>query len=143
MTIHFVNSDFTTGLLLDNKTAAEAASKFQNLKASLKASGFCFGNIAPLLLTDNGSEFSMVSAYENDIDGNIESRLFFCEPYSPYEKAEIEKNHTLLSDIVKKGTSFDDFNQDLVNLIFSHINAVKRKQFNGKSAYDIFSFESE
>ena len=68
MTIHFVNSDFTTRLLLDNKTAAEAASKFQNLKASLKASEFCFGNIAPLLLTDNGSEFSMVSVYENDID---------------------------------------------------------------------------
>ena len=27
-----------------------------------------------------------------------------------------------------------------VNLIFSHVNAVKRKQFNGKSAYDMFSF---
>ena len=25
-------------------------------------------------------------------------------------------------------------------MIFSHINAVKRKQFNGKSAYDLFTF---
>ena len=55
-------------------------------------------------------------------------------------KAEIEKNHTLFRDIVKTGTSFDDFTQETVNLIFSHVNAVKRKQFNGKSAYDMFSF---
>lgn len=140
MTIHFVNSDFMIGLLLENKTAAEAANKIQALKAGLKALGFRFGDIAPLLLTDNGGEFSIVSAFENDVEGNAESNMFFCEPCSPHEKAEIEKNHTLFRDIVKTGTSFDDFTQETVNLIFSHVNAVKRKQFNGKSAYDMFSF---
>lgn len=140
MTVHFVNSDFMIGLLLDNKTAPEAANKIQNLKAKLKTFHINFGDIAPLLLTDNGGEFSIVSAFENDPDGNAESHMFFCEPCSPHEKAEIEKNHTLFRDIVKTGTSFDDFTQETVNLIFSHVNAVKRKQFNGKSAYDMFSF---
>ena len=140
MTIHFVNSDFMIGLLLENKTATEAANKIQTLKAELKALGFNFGEIAPLLLTDNGGEFSIVSAFENDAEGNAEYNLFLCEPCSPLEKAEIEKNHTLFRDIVKTGTSFDDFTQETVNLIFSHVNAVKRKQFNGKSAYDMFSF---
>lgn len=140
MTIHFVNSDFMIGLLLENKTAAEAANKIQELKKKLNSLGFNFGDIAPLLLTDNGGEFSIVSAFENDNEGNTESNMFFCEPCSPHEKAEIEKNHTLFRDIVKTGTSFDDFTQETVNLIFSHVNAVKRKQFNGKSAYDMFSF---
>ena len=140
MTIHYVNSDFMIGLLLENKTAAEAANKIQTLKSELKTLGFNFGDIAPLLLTDNGGEFSIVSAFENDAEGNAESNMFFCEPCSPHEKAEIEKNHTLFRDIVKTGTSFDDFTQETVNLIFSHVNAVKRKQFNGKSAYDMFSF---
>lgn len=111
-----------------------------DLKTRLKALNFNFGDIAPLLLTDNGGEFSIVSAFENDTDGNAESHMFFCEPCAPHEKAEIEKNHTLFRDIVKPGTSFDDFTQETVNLIFSHVNAVKRKQFNGKSAYDMFSF---
>ena len=140
LTIHFVQSDFMAGLLLENKTAAEAAGKIQLLKARLKKSGFGFGDIAPLLLTDNGGEFSYVPAFEADADGNQESRMFFCEPCSPYEKAEIEKNHTLFRDIVKSGSSFDGFTQETVNLIFSLVNAVKRKQFNGKSAYDMFSF---
>lgn len=140
MTIHFVNSDFMIGLLLDHKTAAEASDKFMKLKADLKNAGFAFGELAPVLLTDNGGEFSDVLAFENDSDGNTESSLFFCEPRSPEEKAEIEKNHTLFRDIVPKGTSFDNFTQDTANLIFSHVNAVKRKQFNGKSAYDMFTF---
>ncbi|HCG67514.1 MAG TPA: hypothetical protein DEW22_02365 [Clostridiales bacterium] len=55
-------------------------------------------------------------------------------------KRRRSKNHTLFRDIVKPGASFDDFTQDTVDLIFFHVNAAKRKQFNGKSAYDMFSF---
>lgn len=140
MTLHFVKFDFMIGLLLDNKTAAEAASKIQQLKTKLTKSGFNFGELFPVLLTDNGGEFSNVSAFENDDSGKLETHLYFCNPYASYEKPHIEKNHTLLRDIVPKGNSFNDFTQDTVNMIFSHINAVKRKQFNGKSAYDLFTF---
>ncbi len=140
MTIHFVASDFMIGLLLDNKTAAEAAKKIGQLKQNLTAYGFVFGDIIPLLLTDNGGEFSCISAFENNDDGDRETNLFFCEPGAACEKPHIEKNHTLFRDIVPQGQSFDNFTQETVNLIFSHVNAVKRKQFNGKSAYDMFTF---
>ena len=66
--------------------------------------------------------------------------MFFCEPSASYEKPHIEKNHTLFRDIVPSGSSFDGFTQETVDLIFSHVNAIKRKQFNGKSAYDMFTF---
>ena len=128
------------GLLLENKSAAEAASKITELKKNLKKSRFNFGEIAPILLTDNGGEFSIASAFENDAEGNLESHMFFCEPCSPHEKAHIEKNHTLLRDIVPTGTSFNEFTQDTVNLILSHVNSVKRKQINGKSEYEMFAF---
>lgn len=140
LTMHSVTGDFMIGRLIDNKTAAEVSDKIRSLKQRLKDCGFSFGDIFPVLLTDNGGEFSCVSAFENDLDGNLETHLFFCEPRSPEEKPEIEKNHTLFRDIVPSGTSFDDFTQEDVDLIFSHVNAVKRKQFNGKSAYDMFTF---
>lgn len=140
MTIHFVSYDFMAGLLLDNKTAAEAAAKITSLKKNLSALGFPFSQIIPVILTDNGGEFSLVSAFENDAAGNLETHMFFCDSNAPYQKAHIEKNHTLFRDIVPSGSSFDSFSQETVNLIFSHVNAVKRNQFNGKSAYDLFSF---
>lgn len=140
MTIHFLNGDFMVGLLLENKTAAEAAEKIKALKSRLKSFGFNFGDVIPLLLTDNGGEFSNAAAFENDENGNLETHLFYCEPYAPYEKPDIEKNHTLFRDIVPKGSTFDNFTQEQVNMIFSHVNSVKRKQFNGKSAYELFTF---
>ena len=140
MTLHFVNCDFMAGLLLDNKTAAEAANKIRHLKAELNKRNFSFGEIIPIILTDNGGEFSNADAFENNENGERETSIFYCEPNASYEKPEIEKNHTLFRDIVPKGSSFDDYTQETVNLIFSHVNAVKRKQFNGKSAYDLFTF---
>lgn len=140
MTFQFVNVDFMFGLLLENKTAAEAASKIASLKEKIADIGFSFGDIFPVLLTDNGGEFSCVSAFENALDGTKESALFFCDPNAPYQKPHVENNHSLFRSIVPTGTSFDVFSQDTVNLIFSHVNSVLRKQFNGKSAYEMFSF---
>lgn len=140
MTIHFVQSDFMFGLLLENKTAAEAAEKINDFKSRLAVSGFSFSELIPLILTDNGGEFSAVSAFENDENGLPRTKMFFCESNASYEKSQIEKNHTLFRDIVPGGSSFDSFTQDTVDLIFSHVNSVKRKQFNGKSAYDMFAF---
>ena len=140
MTFQFVNVDFMFGLLLDNKTAAEAASKMTALKAKLTRCGFSFGNVCPVLLTDNGGEFSRVAAFENAADGFRETSLFFCDPNAPFQKPHVENNHTLLRCIVPGGTSFDGFSQDTVDLIFSHVNSVIRRQFNGKSAYEMFSF---
>ena len=140
MTFQFVNVDFMFGLLLDNKTAAEAASKIRTLKERLCAYELKFSEVFPVLLTDNGGEFSDVFAFENGLNEEPETKMFFCDPNAPYQKPHVENNHTLFRGIVETGTSFDDWTQDNVNLIFSHINAVKRKQFNGKSSYDMFSF---
>ena len=71
------------GLLLDNKTAAESASKIRTLKASLHNGGIRFGDVMPLILTDNGGEFANVSAFTDDLEGNRETDLFFCDPYKP------------------------------------------------------------
>ncbi len=140
MTFQFVNVDFMFGLLLDNKTAAEAASKIRALKEKLCSCGLSFGDVFPVLLTDNGGEFSDVFAFENGLDEQPETKMFFCDSNAPYQKPHVENNHTLFRGIVETGTSFDEFTQDNVNMIFSHINAVKRKQFNGKSSYDMFVF---
>ncbi|ASS40990.1 hypothetical protein AXF21_03165 [Eubacterium minutum ATCC 700079] len=58
----------------------------------------------------------------------------------PSDKPHVEKNHTLFRDICPKGTSFDNFTQDDVNLIFSHVNSIVRNSLGGKSPYDLFSF---
>jgi len=140
MTFDFTFCNFMFGLLLDNKTAAEASGKIRALKERFTAEGLRFGDVLPLILTDNGGEFADISAFMSDIYGEVETELFFCDPMQSCQKAKVEKNHTLFRDIVPKGHSFDSFTQDTVNLIFSHVNSVKRKSLNGKTPYEMFCF---
>ena len=140
MTFDFTFCNFMFGILLDNKSSHEVTEKIIELKSKLLVANVKFGDIMPTILTDNGGEFSNVFAFENDLESIKETSLFFCDPYKSSQKPRVEKNHTLFRDIVPKGESFDDFTQDTVNLIFSHINSVKRKIYNGKTSYELFTF---
>lgn len=140
LTLDFTLCNFMAALLLDDKSAPEVARKICSLKMLLADNCIRFGDIFPVLLTDNGAEFSNVPAFENSIDGSRETHLFFCDPMQSAQKPRVEKNHTLFRDIVPKGESFDAFTQDTVNLIFSHVNSVRRKSLNGKSPFEVFSF---
>lgn len=141
LTFAFTFCNFMAALLLEDKTATQVTEKIRLLKNTFATHGSRFGDVFPLLLTDNGGEFANVCAIENTLSsGERESSLFFCDPYQSSQKPRVEKNHSLFRDIVPKGVSFDDFSQETVNLIFSHINSVKRKSLNGKTAYDLFVF---
>lgn len=105
MTFQFTSADFMFGILLDNKSSAEAAKRIIGLKHQLTSAGFSFGKVFPVLLTDNGGELSRVSDFDNDASGNKETFLFFCDANASYQKPHVENNHTLFRAIVPKGVS--------------------------------------
>ncbi len=140
LTLHFTQFNFMLGFLLDEKTSLAVSQVIQSLKAKLRANNISFSSLFPIVLTDNGGEFANVFAVEDDTNGNPESKVFFCDPYKSCQKGKIEKNHTLFRDIVPSGSSFNNFDQEMLNTFFSHVNCVKRAKFNGKSPYDLFLF---
>ena len=140
MTWDFTFCNFMVGFLLDSKTASNVASAFFDIKSSFNENDIAFPDIVPLVLTDNGGEFSNADAIEQNLKGDKETSLFFCHPMKSCDKPYVEKNHTLFRDICPKGTSFDNFTQDTVDLIFSHVNSVARKKLNGKTPYELFDF---
>ena len=140
MTFNFTQMNFMFGLLLDDKTSVEAAAKVRALKKRLFLGDARFGDIFPVLLTDNGSEFSNVTAFTDDADGLPPSKMFFCDPYCSSQKPKIEKNHSIFRDIIPKGETFDYFTQEMLNTIFSHVNGSKRKSLRGKSPYETFVY---
>ena len=140
MTFHFTQMNFMSGLLLNDKTSAEAAAKIRALKKNLRLEDYRFGDIFPLLLTDNGGGFANVAAFTDDAGGLPATQLYFCDPYCSSQKPRVEKNHSIFRDIVPKGESFDHFTQDTLNTIFSHVNGSKRKSLNGKSPYEAFVY---
>ena len=138
LTFNLSFCNFIFARLMDNKTALEVTKHLYDIKNTLHQVDKDFFQLFPVILTDNGGEFARVDDIEMDVRG--ESKLFFCDPNRSDQKGRIEKNHTLIRDILPKGTSFDNLTQEDINLVCSHVNSVKRAALNGKSAYELFAF---
>ena len=138
LTFNLSFCNFIFARLMDNKTALEVTKHLYDIKNTLHQADKDFFQLFPVILTDNGGEFVRVDDIEMDVRG--ESKLFFCDPNRSDQKGRIEKNHTLIRDILPKGTSFDNLTQEDINLVCSHVNSVKRAALNGKSAYELFAF---
>ena len=138
LTFNLSFCNFIFARLLDNKTALEVTKHLYDIKNTLYQADKDFFQLFPVILTDNGGEFARVDDIEMDVRG--ESKLFFCDPNRSDQKGRIEKNHTLIRDILPKGTYFDNLTQEDINLVCSHVNSVKRAALNGKSAYELFTF---
>lgn len=89
-------------------------------------------------MTDNGSEFSNPSGVEVQ-DGDKLTNIFYCYPYSAFLKPEVENNHALIRRIIPKGKSMDNYTQEDIALVMSHVNSYTRKKLNDQSPYDTFS----
>lgn len=138
LTIHFVNCSFMLAFLRESNNSQSVIDVFNYIQNLFNIEKF--KNLFPIILTDNGSEFSNPTKIEFDnITGEQRTRIFYCHPSSPYEKGACEVNHELLRRILPKGTSFDELPQEDINLIMSHINSYKRKKLNNESPYSIFS----
>ena len=138
LTIHFVNTSFMLAFLREHNDAQSVIDIFNNIQKILTIAKF--KELFPLILTDNGSEFSNPTEIEFDMKtGELRTQIFYCHPSSPFEKGSCEVNHELLRRILPKGTSFDNLTQEDINLIMSHINSYKRKKLNNESPHSVFS----
>ena len=99
-----------------------------------------FRRLFPILLTDNGSEFSNPRALEYAPDGSPRTRLFYCDPCASWQKGRVERNHEFLRCVLPKGTSFDGLTQAHINTLLSHINSYSRPALNDKAPFDLFTF---
>ena len=138
LTIHFVKSSFMLAFLRERNTAASVVAIIGELY-NLLGEG-TFTSMFSVILTDNGSEFSDPSSIEFDENGIMRTRIFYCNPSSPYQKGAVENNHEFIRRVLPKGRSFDDLTQDDIDLMMNHINSYKRENLAWKSPYEIFEF---
>ena len=72
--------------LRDSNASQSVIDTFERLYIELWPDVFM--ELFPVILADNGSEFSNSSRIEFDMQGNCRSRLFYCDPSSPYQKGQ-------------------------------------------------------
>lgn len=137
LTIHFVDTAFMLMLIRDANDSKSVTQWFETIYESIEDEHF--KTLFPVLLTDNGSEFSDPCKIERIKGSDKLTNVFYCYPYSAYLKPEIENNHQLIRRILPKGKSMDNLTQEDCAKIMSHINSYARKKLNDQSPFDAFS----
>lgn len=135
LTFLFRNSNLMLAFIRDRNNSKSVIDIINELYEKLTPE--VYQSLFGVLLTDNGTEFSNPKAIE--YCGDIQrSKVFYCDPYSSYQKPQVEKNHEFIRYIIPKGYSMDNYDQNDIDLMMSHINSYPRKKLGGHSPYEIF-----
>jgi len=138
LTLTFKSCDFMLAFLRDRNTSQTVIDRFDTLVEILGEE--LFKKMFPVILTDNGSEFSNPKALEFDTAGNRRTYIFYCDPHASYQKPSVELNHEFIRKILPKGVSMNNLTQDDINLMMSHINSYSRKKWNNRSPIEMFNY---
>lgn len=139
LTIHFVEQGLQLAFLRQHNDSQSVIDIFNRLYLELRPDIFI--ELFPVLLADNGSEFSNPAAIESDMQGNPRTKMFYCDPSAPYQKGSCENNHEMIRRIIPKGEDIGQYTQEQIDLVMSHINSYARKKLGNKSPYEMFEFQ--
>lgn len=133
LTLQIVKIKFLFIIKIDKHTALEVKNKLKWLKQKLGKK--IFDRLFEILLTDNGSEFINTKLLIDAVGDKV--NIFYCHPYSSYEKGEIENNHEFIRYIIPKGVNLSIYTQSDYDLLASHINSILRSSLNDVCPFDL------
>ena len=136
----FCENNLMLSFLMPDGTADSVLDVFDYLSSILGAEKF--KELFPVILTDNGGEFKRVKELETTEDGETRTRIFFCDPYSSWQKPHIEKNQEYIRYVIPKGHSLSGYTQEDVTLLSNNINSTRRIKFKYDSPYELVKSEA-
>lgn len=105
--------------------------------------GSMFSDVFKTITVDNGTEFSYFNELERSCTKPDEKRtkVYYCHPYSSWERGSNENNNKMVRRIVPKGTNFDSMTDDEVLDMQIWINGYPRRIHDYHSAAELFEKE--
>lgn len=105
--------------------------------------GDMFRQVFKTITVDNGSEFADVEGLERSalIEGEKRTHLYYCHPYSSWERGTNEVTNKMVRRKVPKGTNFDDKTDKEIEEIEGWINNYPRRIHDYHTAAERFDEE--
>jgi len=83
---------------------------------------------------DNGSEFAQFKTLEEATN----SKVYFADPYSPWQRGLNENTNGLLRRYFPKGCNFHEITHDRIQQVVDKLNHRPRKCLNFRTPYEVF-----
>jgi len=121
--------------LMPDKTAASVVAALDGIE---RAYGNDFLRVFRSITVDNGVEFSDCEGMEKSIAGGQRTKMYFCHPYSAYERGSNENQNRMIRRHFPKGCSFESVTAAEVRKVEKWLNNYPRRLFDYYSAEDLF-----
>lgn len=124
-TLNELKSGFVVFSKLERKTAAlTGVAMVNHLKKHL----------AKTVTVDNGTEF----AFHEQIAQESDAKVYFCDPYSSWQRGANENCNMLLRGFLPKGSEIDKLTQEELNEIADCLNERPRKRLGFKTPKEVY-----
>ena len=142
-------SEYSMLVLTERKTRYELIFKIRHQAKSVVEVinnleiefGDKFREIFKTITMDNGREFSYTEQIQTSIKGGVRTRLYYCHPYSSWERGSNENQNILIRRHIPKGQDFDRVDESVFKKIQDWINNYPRKLFNWNCSLNLFDLE--
>ena len=135
LTLTWRELSFQVAIILTEQNPEMVVDALDKIEESLGTE--LFRKVFPLILTDNGQEFTHISDMETSNAGGKRTKVFFCEPNRSDQKGTCENHHKMIRYCIPKGTALGVYDQFDISLMMNHVNSYKRRALFGKSAFDL------
>lgn len=104
--------------------------------------GKLFSEVFKTITVDNGSEFAYCEEMQKSVLGDGDrTKVYYCHPYSSYERGTNEVTNKMIRRHIPKGTNFDDKTDEEIERIEEWVNNYPRKIHGYHSAREMFEEE--
>lgn len=132
LTFEIVQCKFLFAFIIEQQKIENVILKLKELEENI--GNELWNKISEIILTDNGKEFYNYEKFQNAFNT---SNIYYCHPYSSFEKGSIENSHELIRRVIPKGVSLKPYTQHDINILINNINSLYRESLDGKCPFDL------
>ena len=106
-----------------------------------KRYGKRFKEIFKSITVDNGSEFSDAKGMEKSIFNGKRTNVYYCHPYSSWERGSNERMNREIRRLIPKGTDIGTLTKAYIKHVQEWVNAYPREIFGYATSEELFQEE--
>lgn len=121
---------------IPNKTSASVVNALNTLERKF---GMLFPQIFKTITVDNGVEFSDCLGMETSINGGQRTKVYYCHPYSSYERGTNERLNREIRRKIPKGSDLTTYTDEEIQSVEDWMNNYPREVLGFATPNELFN----
>ena len=136
LVLTMIGISFSLLYIIENATQEKIIALFDMIEEEIGIDNF--KKLFPAILTDRDTLFDDFSSLEFDKNGELRTKIFFCDPGESNQKPNVENYNAQLRPIFPKHAILNEYSQQELYLAASNLNSRCLNSINNRTPADLF-----